>query len=238
MTAVAIDRGESAGGVLPWLVLAGAGAVGGYVLLRHRHDDDHDLAPAIAAATAGERPPPPPPGRWVLPVARWLGRAAEISDRYGSPRVGGNRGAIHRGVDLMFRRRQRGELTDRFPAHTPHTVGYFMPPDTLALAASDGTIWSAGWTPRGYTVVVSHGAPWATYYTHLSALRVGETRRGRSGERVVAGQPLGVIGADPKDARGIAHLHFEMWFGGNGLAAIDPEAYLRRWTAIDAPEVA
>jgi murein DD-endopeptidase MepM/ murein hydrolase activator NlpD len=45
-----------------------------------------------------------------------------------------------------------------------------MPPGTLVLAASDGEVWSAGWTPRGYSVVLSHGAPWATYYTHLASL--------------------------------------------------------------------
>ncbi len=80
--------------------------------------------------------------------------------------------------------------------------------------------------------------PWATYYTHLTAPRVGETRRGAGRVRVVAGQPLGVVGADPKDANAIAHLHFELWHGGNGLAAIDPTPYLARWAVVDPPEVA
>lgn len=223
----------------PWLALAGVGALGGYAYLRHQDRvADVDLGVVVAPAVALAGPPPPPPGRWVWPVPRWRGRAPVVSDGYGSPRVGGNRGAIHRGADVMFRRRWRSELTDVYPAHAPHSRGHFMPPGTLALAASDGEIWSAGWTPRGYSVVLSHGAPWATYYTHLSALRVGETRRGRTRQRVVAGQPLGVIGADPKDANAIAHLHFEIWYGGNGLAAIDPHPYLRGWPVVDAPEVA
>ena len=112
-----------------------------------------------------------------------------------------------------------------------------MPPGTLVLAASDGEVWSAGWTPRGYSVVVSHGAPWATYYTHMTSLRVGESKRGSSKERVRAGQPLGVVGADPKDARGIAHLHFEMWFGGGGFAATDPVPFLRTFAVLDPPVV-
>ena len=64
-----------------------------------------------------------------------------------------------------------------------------------------------------------------------------ETDRGRSGERVRAGQPIGIIGADPQDPNGIAHLHFEMWFGGAGRAAIDPAPYLRGFAVLDAPEV-
>lgn len=86
--------------------------------------------------------------------------------------------------------------------------------------------------------MLSHGAPWATYYTHLSALRVGETRRGRTGERVVAGQPLGVIGADPKDANAIAHLHFESGTAATASQQWNPLPYLRAWPVVDAPEVA
>jgi murein DD-endopeptidase MepM/ murein hydrolase activator NlpD len=112
-----------------------------------------------------------------------------------------------------------------------------MPPGTVALAAADGEIWSAGKTSRGYTVVISHGFPWATYYTHLASLRVGETARGQSGERVRAGQPIGIIGADPKDPQGISHLHFEMWHGGTGRSAIDPAPHLRTFPVLDAPEV-
>ena len=99
--------------------------------------------------------------------------------------------AIHRGADLMFRRRWRGELADRFPTAAPHARMHFMPPGT-----------------------------------------------GAGRVRVVAGQPLGVVGADPKDANAIAHLHFELWHGGNGLAAIDPTPYLARWAVVDPPEVA
>lgn len=240
-----IERGASS--VLVPAVL-GAAAVGGFLWWRHRRNDralddgfrDDDV-PMVAPGAAGT-PPPMPPGRWVFPVPRWQGRAPEVSDGWGSPRIGGNRGGVHRGADIMFRRRFRGELADVFPprakgAPSPHTSNYFMPPGTLVLAAADGEVWSAGWTPTGYSVVLSHGAPWATYYTHLSSLRVGETRRGASKKRVRAGQPLGVVGASPKDARGVAHLHFEMWHGGNGSAAIDPEPYLRRATFVDNPEV-
>jgi len=246
---IAAEREISSGPSIVVPMVVGGAAVGGFLWWRRRRNergvDDgfrDDEMPMVASAAPIGSPPPLPPGRWVFPVPRWQGRAPEVSDGWGSPRIGGNRGGVHRGADIMFRRRFRGELADVFPPRTeetkaPHTRNYFMPPGTLVLAAADGLIWSAGWTPKGYSVVLSHGAPWATYYTHLASLRVGETRRGASQERVRAGQPLGIVGASPQDARGVAHLHFEMWFGGNGNAAIDPSPYLRRMTLVDAPEV-
>lgn len=242
MAARKLDPDEQdAGVVVP--VLVGAVAVGGVLWWRHRGRDAARDESAAAVTAASDGGPPHLPGRWIYPVPRWQGRAAEISDGWGSTRAGGARGGVHRGADLMFRRRHRFELLDLFPPPgpgrpSPHTRGYFMPPGTLALAAADGEVWSAGWTPTGYSVVLSHGAPWATYYTHLASLRVGETRRGASKERVRAGQPLGVVGASPRDPRGVAHLHFEIWHGGNGHAAIDPAPLLAQMAIVDSPEVA
>jgi murein DD-endopeptidase MepM/ murein hydrolase activator NlpD len=246
-----IERGSSSM-LVPAIV--GAAAVGGILWWRHRRNDgaldddfrdddfrDDDGLPTVAPSAQGT-PPPVPPGRWVFPVPRWQGRAPEVSDGWRNPPFDGTTGRTHKGADIMFRRRFRGELADVFPPRSKeqpsgHTSNYFMPPGTLVLAMADAEIWSAGWTPRGYSVVLSHGAPWATYYTHMSRLRVGETRRGASKERVRAGQPLGVVGADPKDARGVAHLHTEIWYGGNRNTAIDPGPYLRRAIIVDNPEV-
>lgn len=180
---------------------------------------------------------PPPSRAWIYPVPRWRGRAPRVSDGYGSRRRGDSRGKIHRGADIMFRRRYLGELTEIFPPRAPHSLLHFMPAGTLAVAAFDGDVWSAGETSRGHSVVLSHGRPWATYYTHLVRLFVRETEDGRSRERVRAGQPLGVIGADPTDHQAIAHLHFEIWHNGDGRAAIDPEPFLNLFTVIDSPEV-
>lgn len=174
-----------------------------------------------------------PRGRWVVPVPRWQGRAPVISDGWGSPRDGGRR--QHRGVDLMFRRRSLRDQAVAFPPRAPHSKWHFLPPGTLVLAAADADVWSAGPSARGHVVVLSHGAPWATAYRHLARLFVGQTARGASRERVRAGQPIGVVGADPTDARGIAHLHFEIWYRGGAEAAIDPAPLLRGWEVVDAP---
>ncbi|MBZ0236231.1 MAG: M23 family metallopeptidase, partial [Deltaproteobacteria bacterium] len=188
-----IDPDPSIGTSVVVPMVVGAAAVGSFLWWRSRNgeraDDGRgdsfrdDPLPAVAPSASAGGPPGMPPGRWIYPVPRWQGRAPEVSDGWGSARIGGNRGGVHRGADIMFRRRFRGELADVFPprapgVRSPHTGNYFMPPGTLVLAAGDGEVWSAGWTPTGYSVVLSHGAPWASYYTHLASLRVGETRRG------------------------------------------------------------
>lgn len=245
--------GADAAAPLLWPAMVGAATLGGWLLWRHRRpsqasadtppsderQDDANADPASEAPTTTvahlDGPPPAPSGRWVVPVACWQGRRPVVSDGWGSPRDGGRR--RHRGVDVMFRRRTRDEYGTLFPPRAPHSTWHFLPPGTLVLAASDADVWSAGWTPHGYAVVLSHGAPWATCYRHLASLRVAETRRGASRERVRAGQPLGYVGVDPTDPNGVAHLHFELWFGGGASAAVDPAPYLRRWPAIDPPEV-
>ena len=84
----------------------------------------------------------------------------------------------------------------------------------------------AGPDARGLGVTIAHGAGWTTYYTHLAALRV------KAGERVTAGQPLGVIGDDPTDPGDRRHLHFELRRGGRAAGAIDPAPLLATWPAI------
>lgn len=252
---VAVDSSQR---TFPLPLVAGAALTGG-LLLRHawrrapqdppvdREDDvvrdppDGREGDALALgadaslprATTTSADVTPPSGRWVFPIPRWQGRAPVISDGWGSPRDGGVR--RHRGADLMYRRRTRRELELVFPPRAPHSRWHFMPAGTLALAAGDADVWFAGRTTRGHAIVLSHGAPWATFYTHLEHLYVRPTARGASRERVRAGQPIGLVGADPTDARAIAHLHFETWYRGGAEAAIDPAPLLRRWEVVDPP---
>lgn len=110
-----------------------------------------------------------------------------------------------------------------------------MPDDVVAVAASDGVIWSARWTPRGFAVVIDHGPrKIATFYTHLSELFVTPTQRAKSGQRVHAGQPLGIIGFDPRDGQRLKHLHFEVWLGGPN-DAIDPAPLMKSWDYVTDP---
>lgn len=164
-------------------------------------------------------------GRWVWPVPRWQGRAPVISDGFGSPRPG----MLHQGVDVMFARIS----TDPFPVGGVNgSRGYVMPNAWPAVAASDGVLWSAQRSPRGYAVVIDHGSV-ATFYQHLETLLVPETspQRGMSRAQRIpirAGQPLGVIGGDPLNAPHLKHLHFELWPAGP-QSAIDPARTMASW---------
>lgn len=193
-----------------------------------------------APLVSGEVAPPQPAtvvqlkGRWGWPVPRWQGRAPVVSDGFGSPRPA----MTHMGVDLMFAR----IASDPFP-NGPNGSKHFVMPDAwMAVAASDGVLWSAGHTPRGFAVVLDHGNV-ATFYQHLDTLMVPETKppaRGTPRERLIqikAGQPLGVIGGDPLDLGRLKHLHFELWLGGPANA-IDPQPLMKTWQVFTPNDIA
>lgn len=226
----------------PWLV--GAGALGAYAWSRDKrkaaladrqtaatalttivdyvkHNDQ--LASGKPAATGA-----PLPGRWVWPIAAWNGRAPVISSGF-ALRSGG---VLHKGADIMFQRR----AGDPFVAGTPNgSKAHVMPDGIHALAASDGVVWSAMQTPRGYAVVIDHDVPGlATFYLHLDKLFIKPTARGESRERVGAGQPIGTVGFSPIDGEKLKHLHFEIWRGGH-TNAIDPALHMPRWDLVVSP---
>jgi hypothetical protein len=197
---------------LPWIV--GGGALAWYVWSRRGKRAIAPSAPAFAG---------PLPGRWVWPVPRWNGRAPAISDGFDSPRPGLPR---HGGVDLMFAR----QPSDPFTPGSPNGTKLFVMPDNLvAVAASDGIVWSAGPTPRGFAVVIEHSpSKVATFYAHLEKLLVAK------GDHMRAGQPIGTIGASPLDAEHLKHLHFELWLGGPS-DRVDPSLVMRGWEVAPDP---
>lgn len=198
----------------PWIV---GGGIAAYAWSRGRTKPS---SPTLAAPLAG---------RCVWPVPRWNGRAPVISDGFDSPRPGLPR---HGGVDIMFARLP----SDPYPAGTPNGAKHHVMPDGLvALAASDGVIWSAGLMPTGHAVVIDHTpVKAATFYAHLETLLVSPSEPGRSTERVRAGQPIGTIGASPNDAEHLKHLHFELWLGGPS-DRVDPTIAMRTWPVLDDP---
>jgi murein DD-endopeptidase MepM/ murein hydrolase activator NlpD len=176
-------------------------------------------------------------GRWGWPVPRWQGRAPVISDGFGSPRPPPYQ--KHQGVDVMFGRIS----SDPYPVGTPNGSKSFVMPDAwMAVAASDGVLWSAGHTERGFSVVIDHGNV-ATLYQHLEVLLVPEAKAPAKGTpkdqliKIKAGQPLGVIGADPLDQSHIKHLHFELLPSGS-TGAIDPQPLMKSWQVFTPDDVA
>ena len=201
----------------PWILLGGGAAAAGiYLWTRNDRSDEEPL-----------------PGRWVWPLGVWRSRKPEISDGFASNRRSQKGDIIrHRGVDLMYRR----VAGDKCLPGTPNgSRNYIMPDHRAALATADGVASFAENTPRGWTVILDH-APQklSTYYTHLSQLLVVPK------QAVRAGQPIGIIGADPLDPARLAHLHLEIWRGG-AADRFDPEQLMKAWEYLpdpgDLPEV-
>jgi hypothetical protein len=163
-------------------------------------------------------------GQWVWPLPRYQGRPPVIAD---SPSTALEH---HHGVDIMYAR-QRG---DAFRAGTPNAArGHVMPDNMVALAASDGAIWSAGASPTGLAIVIDHGpvARIATFYAHLAKLLVRDKLPGPGGPYVRAGQPIGIVGHNPLDPTRLKHLHFEIW-DGVPADALDPAPLMRSWKVL------
>jgi murein DD-endopeptidase MepM/ murein hydrolase activator NlpD len=156
----------------------------------------------------------------------------------------------HVGVDIMYRRRS---LTDRpeFPAGVKGADGFangttmhFAPPGAGIVAARDARVWFVGKVATGWSVVLDHGAPWATFYAHLQTVdlplhAMGKRSDGGAPMLVKAGDALGTMGGNPNtdpkrgavDSARLRHLHFETWYKGAGNnAAVDPQSEMEaRW---------
>lgn len=145
----------------------------------------------------------------------------------------------HGGVDVMFRRRSVGDRAD-FPAGIVDGGGakqgkwFFAPREVPILAARDARVWSVGKGPRGISVVLDHGRPWATYYQHLASTplvaHAKGVKQGGGVTLVKAGEQIGTMGHDPLDGELLRHLHFEAWYqGGDSRASQDPAGELAQW---------
>ena len=215
---------------------AGGGVLAWWLLHERSVDRPQPLVDVVADAVGSVALRDELDGRWVWPVPRWHGRAPVISDGFHSPRSGIASGR-HQGVDVMYAR----VASDPFGLGPNGTKAFIMPPNTLAIAAGDGVLWAAGQSKRGWWVVVDHGRV-ASFYQHLSMLVVPATQPPSKGtprsqlRPIRAGEPLGIIGADPLDRGGVAHLHFEIWRGGPDHA-IDPAPVLKTCEALDETEV-
>ena len=105
-------------------------------------------------------------------------------------------------------------------------IDIFAPRGTPAVAATAGYITRTGETPLGGRVVwladAVHGDH--LYYAHLDKQLV------MPGQRVQAGDTLGLVGNTGNARTTVPHLHFGIYHSGQG--ALDPFPYVRR---ADAP---
>lgn len=162
-------------------------------------------------------------GVWPVPISQHHG-APVVSDGFGRTKRGGSG---HLGIDIMYKRPTKG-------VHNPpeETPWFRMPHETPALACKDGTIWSVEQQGPGIVVRIDHGYPWLSVYRHIVRALVVK------GDNVRAGEAVGTIGHDPRNPKGINHLHFELWDTSIGSAntrearSIDPAPYMVHWDKV------
>lgn len=202
-------------------------------------DDDALVVGILAAVLLTARPVVDLGPGWVWPVPPLaVGSDAYrpvISDGLGTPRPGGR---VHAGVDVMYRRKSSTDRPEYASGSTDGSPHHFAPRHTPILAARDGVVWSVRETPRGFAVVVSHGKPWASFYTHLETVGLPLHAGGKSSAtgkptRVKAGDIIGTMGFDPMDGSKLRHLHFEVWRDGAGAGhEVDPAPSMAKWSTV------
>lgn len=108
-------------------------------------------------------------------------------------------------------------------------IDIFAPRGTPALAATAGYVTRTGETPLGGRVVwladAEHGNH--LYYAHLDRQLV------TAGQRVRAGDTLGLVGNTGNARTTVPHLHFGIYRSGRG--ALDPFPFVRRAAAAATP---
>ena len=109
-------------------------------------------------------------------------------------------------------------------------IDIFAPRGTPAIAATNGFITRTGETPLGGRVVwladAAHGEH--LYYAHLDKQLVS------AGQRVRAGDTLGLVGNTGNARTTAPHLHFGIYRSGQG--AIDPLPFVKRASTAPAPQ--
>lgn len=140
------------------------------------------------------------------------GRAPAVSQAFSAP--------DHLGVDIMFARLP-GETLETSPGN----ARWCMPRGIRAIALTAGRVVYAKRAANGWRVRLTHG-PVDTLYLHLGAVPLVVT-----GQKVLAGESLGLVGSDPTDPEGLPHLHFELRVGtlGSLQTPVDPIVLLGDW---------
>lgn len=167
--------------------------------------------------------------QWPVPDAVIAG------DRYPAVISNGFSSGPHYGVDIMFRRKTLMDQAQYSPGSSNGSTSYFAPPGTPIVAAKDARVWSVQKSPRGWSVVLDHGQPFATFYQHLERVDLelhvnGLPVGGKVPTHVKAGDMLGTMGADPLDGAHLRHLHFAVWYKGAGdNASVNPAGAMVTW---------
>lgn len=123
----------------------------------------------------------------------------------------------HVGVDVMYPRKPE----DGGPPgknKSPHYARrWYMPHGVPAFAYSGGTVTESYKPSKGGYIRIEHPGGWQSQYMHLSR------RDKQVGDRVAAGEQIGLVGGDPTSG-GLIHLHFQLRKNGT---LVNPAQYLQ-----------
>lgn len=134
---------------------------------------------------------------------------------------------VHYGVDFMYRRYARG--ASNLPDQSPW---YECPQGVPVIAPLCGKVIFSQKVRRGGYIMLSHGEGFATQYMHL------ERMDAKTGERVHAGQQIGLVGFDISGYK-LRHLHFQCRESFKDHKAtgfrVNPTPYIKQWKALAKP---
>lgn len=159
-------------------------------------------------------------GRIVAPAIGRNGGAGAFGDK--RPVSATNPLGRHRGVDCLYRQDPPYRNTRPVYEGRHYCPSNYIP----VIAAGHGDIWYAGWSGTRWSIQIDHHrvldfGPLVTFYTHMAKVLV------KKGDRVTAGQVIGIVGATGTD---INHLHHEWWCTARGKTydewVVDPEPFL------------
>lgn len=113
-----------------------------------------------------------------------------------------------------------GTVTQGFSGLNGHNgIDIAGPLNTRIMAAFDGNVTSAGWSPHGggNEVHIKHPGGWETWYAHLNKLLV------RVGQTVNRAATIGLMGSTGNSTG--SHLHY-MVMNGGWPNVVDPSPYM------------
>lgn len=103
----------------------------------------------------------------------------------------------------------KGIVSSGFDSAHPY-VDVSAPSGAVVMSVLDGAVIFTDWDENeGYSLAIQHDGDIVSLYRHLQKLTKN------TGDRVIAGTPVGLLGKD--------YLHFELWYRGN---AVDPAEYI------------
>lgn len=146
-----------------------------------------------------------------------LRRKVEEEEQFNfAPNPASNNNATQTLAQVHFFSPLRGIISNGFNPNINHIgVDIVSEPNAVIKAALDGTVIMATWTlETGYVIQIQHDNNIITVYKHNAELLK------QSGNRVVAGEPIAIVGNSGEISTG-PHLHFELWNNGHPVNPVD-----------------